>query len=193
MLTHSADASADAGDTVRLALLVDSIQSLGARSGFGRDHLLHHHVRGRLLLARGDTAGARRELSSAIFSMGAGFTRTNYELARLELAAGRPQAAIPLLQAIFSAPVDVSNFYLARTEARQLLGEAWLQAERPDSALHHLRMAATAWRRADPIFGLRRMAIAEALIEAAGGLRDTPVAEGQGPSAPGAAEATTAP
>jgi len=168
MLTHSADASADAGDTTRVALLADSIRRLGARSGFGRDHLLHHHVRGRLLLARGDTAGARRELEAAIFSPNAGFTRTNYELARLELATGHPEQAISLLQPVFRAPVDVSNFYLARTEVRHLLGEAWLQAQRPDSALAHLRRAARAWRNADPTFEAKERAVQEAIREAGG-------------------------
>lgn len=163
MLTHSADASAEAGDTVRVAFLADSIQALGVRSGFGRDHLLHHHVRGRLLLARGDTAGARRELEAAIFSLNGGFTRTNYELARLELATGHPERAIPLLQAIFRAPVDVSNFYLARTEARMLLGQAWLEAQRPDSALPHLRSAARAWEKADPTLQPRLRTVLEAI------------------------------
>jgi len=146
-----------------VALLADSIQALGARSGFGRDHLLHHHVRGRLLLARGDTAGARRELEAAIFSLNGGFTRTNYELARLELATGHPERAIPLLQAIFRAPVDVSNFYLARTEARRLLGQAWLEAQRPDSALPHLQKVARAWEKADPTFQPRRRTVLEAM------------------------------
>jgi DNA-binding SARP family transcriptional activator/TolB-like protein len=48
LLTLSATASAAGGDTLRARSLVDSIERFGARSGFRRDPLLHHFVRGLL-------------------------------------------------------------------------------------------------------------------------------------------------
>ena len=150
MLTHAADALAAAGDTAALAVLADSLERHGRRSSHGRDWILHHHVRGLIAVERGDLATAERELRQALFSRRAGFTRTNYELARVLLERGRALEAVEILQPIFRSPADVSNFYLARPRARALLGRAWLDAGRPDSALHHLRRVEAAWARADP-------------------------------------------
>lgn len=166
MLTHAADAWAAAGDTARLTTLVDSIQRLGRESGSGRDRILHHHVRGLLLLARGDTVGAEGELRRALYSVRGGFTRTNHLLAGVLLARGRPGEAARLLEAIFRAPVDVSNFYLARTEVRVLLGQVWLAAGRPDLAALQLDLATRAWRDADPLLGPRRLEVLDALERA---------------------------
>ena len=48
-----ADALVRAGDTTLARSLVDSIARSGAQSYYGRDKVLHHHVRGVLLLAQG--------------------------------------------------------------------------------------------------------------------------------------------
>src|SRR4029453_12212471 len=72
-LTHVADARAAAGDTAGVARLVDLVRSLGLRSGYGRDRRLHHHIRGLLLVARGDDAGAVAEFRQAIFSLTSGY------------------------------------------------------------------------------------------------------------------------
>jgi hypothetical protein len=72
VLTHVASALAAGGDTARLPRLADSLKLLGERSGFGRDRLLHHHVRGLLYVARGQDSLAIEELKAAIYSITGG-------------------------------------------------------------------------------------------------------------------------
>jgi hypothetical protein len=98
MLTQVAGARRDAGDTASLVRLADSIEVLGEQSGYGRDRRLHHYVRGLLFAARGEDQSAIREFEASIYSLTAGFTRTNHELARSYLRAGRSRDAIRVLQ-----------------------------------------------------------------------------------------------
>src|SRR5207248_6654342 len=65
-LTHAANALAAAGHTGRLAQIADTVAAEGAASFLGRDHRLHHHVRGLLFAARGRDAEAAAEFRSAI-------------------------------------------------------------------------------------------------------------------------------
>ena len=166
-LTLASSALAAAGDTARLATLADSIERLGRRSAFGRDHRLHHHVRGLLLAARGQTDPAIIEFRSAIFSPVLGYTRTNYELARLLLRAGRPAEAVPLLRSALRGPPDATNYYVTRTELKALLGEALEAAGDRAGAAAEYRWVLKAWERAEPRFAARRDSIA-ARLPAAG-------------------------
>jgi tetratricopeptide (TPR) repeat protein len=151
VLTLRASALAAAGDTALLAPLADTIQALGAQSGYGRDPLLHHHIRGLLLVARGDPAGAEHEFRAAIFSPTAGYTRTNLELARVLIELDRPAEAVPLLQAALRAPLDGPELYVTRTEIHRMLALAFHAAGAGDSAKKHYRIALDAWDHADPI------------------------------------------
>ena len=117
-LTHSAGARAAAGDTAGLRRLIDSVQSLGAASGFGRDKRLHHYVRGLMLAARHDDEGAVTELRQAIVSRNFGYTRTNYELARALLRLGRPAEAVDALQPALRGSVESSNLYVTRWRSK---------------------------------------------------------------------------
>ncbi|MEJ2184816.1 MAG: AAA family ATPase [Gemmatimonadota bacterium] len=155
-LTHVAGALASGGDTARLAVLADSIERLGKRSAYGRDRLLFHHVRGLLLAARGDDAGAAAEFKAAIVSESQGYTRTNYQLAKVLLRLGRPDEAIAQLLPVFGAPIDASNYYLSRTDVYTLLGKAEQAAGHRAMAIHYDEEAARAWRRGDPPFRARR-------------------------------------
>jgi tetratricopeptide (TPR) repeat protein len=155
-LTHSANARAAAGDTAGVRRLIDSVQSLGLASGFGRDRRLHHHVRGLWLAARGDDEAAVAEFRRSILSRNLGYTRTNYELARALMRLGRPAEAVATLQPALRGSVEASNLYVTRTEIHELLAEAWEAAGRPDSAAVHYRTVAAAWRRADPTLQPRR-------------------------------------
>jgi tetratricopeptide (TPR) repeat protein len=155
-LTHSATARFAAGDTVALARLVDSVQALGATSGFGRDVRLHHYVRGLLLLARHDDEAAARELEQSLLSRNFGYTRTNYELGRVLVRLGRPAEAVAVLQPALRGSIESSNMYVTRTELHELLAQAWDAANGRDSAVAHYRVVASAWKRADPPLQPRR-------------------------------------
>jgi len=155
MLTHAANARVAGGDTSGFARLADSIRVLGSGSGYGRDRRLFHHVRGLLLAARRDDAAAIAEFQAAIYSLTGGYTRTNYELARVFLRNNRPRDAIAVLQPAFRGPLDASNLYLNRTELHELLADAWTAAHRPDSAAAHYSIVARVWASGDPAFKLR--------------------------------------
>jgi len=155
-LTHRATALAAAGDTVLLQRLADSLEILGQQSSYGRDRLLHHHIRGLLLLARGRAAEAATEFRQAVFSLTYGYTRTNLELARALLALGRPRDAVAVLQPAFRGPLDASNLYVTHTELHEMLARAFDAAGERDSAMTHYRWVVAAWRNADPEFRPRR-------------------------------------
>src|SRR2546425_22921 len=155
-LTHRATALAAAGDTVLLQRLADSLEILGQQSSYGRDRLLHHHIRGLLLLARGRPAEAAAEFRQAVFSLTYGYTRTNLELARALLALGRPRDAIAVLQPAFRGPLDASNLYVTHTELHEMLARAFDAAGERDSATTHYRWVVAAWRNADAEFQPRR-------------------------------------
>jgi serine/threonine protein kinase/tetratricopeptide (TPR) repeat protein len=149
-LTHEANALAAAGDTSRLAILIDTIRVVGARSLLARDQRLHHHARGLLLVARRDDAGAVEEFRRSVVSLGAGYTRTNYELARALLRLGRPREAVAVLQPAISQSVEGSGLYVTSTELEELLARAWDAAGVADSAVAHYRQVVRAWQNADP-------------------------------------------
>jgi serine/threonine protein kinase/tetratricopeptide (TPR) repeat protein len=149
-LTHTANALAAAGDTARLARLVDTIRVVGAGSLLARDQRLHHHVRGLLLVARGDDAGAVEEFRRSIVSLGAGYTRTNYGLASALLRLGRPREAVAVLQPTIPMAVEGSGLYVTRTELELLLAKAWDAAGVRDSAVPHYTQVLEAWQNPDP-------------------------------------------
>ena len=155
-LTHSAGARAAAGDTAGLARLIDSVQSLGVRSGTGRDRRLHHYVRGLMLAARGNDEGAAVELRRSILSQNFGYTRANYALARALMRLGRPAEAVAVLRPALRGGVEASNLYVTRTELHELLAQAWEATGARDSAAAHYRIVASAWTRADPALRARQ-------------------------------------
>ncbi|MFN8669623.1 MAG: BTAD domain-containing putative transcriptional regulator [Gemmatimonadaceae bacterium] len=154
-LVHVAAAYAEGGDTLALRSLVDSIRTLGARSAFGRDERLHHHVLGELLVARGDTAAAIRELQLALYSSTEGYSRTSLILGRLLSARHRGAEAATILEAALRAPLDGSALYTTRTELHEALADALALAGRRKEARAHYAVVAEAWRDADPRFSAR--------------------------------------
>ena len=167
LLTQASDARAAAGDTAKLQALADTIRTLGAASNFARDQRLYHHVLGRLYAARGNDARAVTEFQSAIYSTPLGYTRTNYELARVHLRERRPREAIALLQSALRGPLDASNLYVSRTELHELLAQAWDSAGTRDSAAAHYAVVDRSWSGADAAFAARARA-ARARIAALG-------------------------
>jgi tetratricopeptide (TPR) repeat protein/TolB-like protein len=155
-LTHFASALAAAGDTGRLTALADTLQRWGQLSAYGRDWRLHHHVRGLLLVTRGDLEEAAAEFRRAMYSPTLGYTRTNLELAEVLLRLQRPNEAVVLLQAALRGGVEGSSLYVTRTELHEALGRAWEAAGRPDSAAVQHTYVVKAWRTADSQFYARR-------------------------------------
>jgi DNA-binding SARP family transcriptional activator/tetratricopeptide (TPR) repeat protein len=149
-----ADALVRAGDTVAARPLIDSIARSGTQSYYGRDKVLHHHVRGVLLLAQGQYAEAERELVAAEWAAD-GWTRTNVELARARLALGRPDSAIAALRDAYMAPVDAMARYVPRTEIDWWMSRAFTAAHESDSAAVYAGYVREAWRNADPSFRAR--------------------------------------
>jgi DNA-binding SARP family transcriptional activator/TolB-like protein len=155
-LTHTATALAAAGDTTELLALADSVEGLGRQTAYGRDHRLHHHVRGLLYAARGRRDEAIESFQRAVFSPTGGYTRSGYELGRQLLEAGRPVDAVRALRPILHGPLEASNMYLTRTDVHALLGRAYQAAGQPDSAAIHYRRAIASWKAADPAVVERR-------------------------------------
>jgi tetratricopeptide (TPR) repeat protein len=172
-MTHAADALAAAGDTVGLAARSDSVRVLGAAVLFERDRRLHHHILGLLLAARGHDDEAIAEFREAIFSPNMGYTRTNFEAARVYLRRGRPREAIAVVQPALRGSLEASNLYITRTELHELLARAWEAlggAAARDSAAAHWKEVERAWQRADPPF-VPRHRNAEARLAALGRAR----------------------
>jgi DNA-binding SARP family transcriptional activator/tetratricopeptide (TPR) repeat protein/TolB-like protein len=149
-------ALAAAGDTLAVRALVDSVERWGRASAYGRDRKAHHYLRGLLLAAAGHDEDAARELSAAIHSPSLGFTRVNYELAKVLLRLRRPAEAVAVLQPALRGEIDASNLYVTRTDLHELLAQSFAAANQPDSAAAHYRAVVEAWRNADPPFQTRR-------------------------------------
>jgi predicted Zn-dependent protease len=130
------------------------VEALGNQSGYGRDRRLHHFVRGLLFAARHDDRRAIDELNSAMYAP-VGYTRTNYELARVYLRAGRPRDAVAVLQPVLHGPLDGTSLYVSRPELHELLARAWETAGARDSAAAHYAWVAHAWQRADASLAAR--------------------------------------
>lgn len=153
--TRLAMALAIAGDTARLRFLVDTIETWGQRSLYGRDRRSHHFVRGMLLAARKRDAEAVEELRQAIHSPTNGFTRINYELGKVLLRLDRPGEAVPIVRAALRGGIDGSNLYVTRTELHELLAQAFDMLGNRDSAAVHYGAVVRAWARSDPAFRVR--------------------------------------
>jgi tetratricopeptide (TPR) repeat protein len=156
--SHAAGALAAAGDTAGLLRRADSLETLAGRSALGRDHLLHHYVRGLVLAARRQDEAASTAFRRSVWSWNFGYTRANVVLAKSLLHLGRPSDAVAALQSALRGSVEASNFYVTRTELHELLGQAWdAVGGKParDSARAHFSFVVRAWSRADPSFAQR--------------------------------------
>ena len=122
-LAQAATALAQAGDTVRLTQLIDTVRVYGEQSGFGRDRVMHHYVRGLLLSARGDWRGAEAEYRRAVVPPVGGYARVNLELARALERQGRRDEARDVLRTALRGPFDGSGLYVSRAELRRRLAE----------------------------------------------------------------------
>jgi len=160
-LTLAATALAAAGDTAGLPARADTIEALGRRSAYGRDHRLHHHVRGLVYAARGKHEEAIESYRRAMLTPTVGYTRTQYEMARSLQQLGRLDAAIGALRPVLHGPPDGANSYLIWTDVHEFMATLFDAAGQADSAALHAQRAAAAWRGADPAFSARRARMTE--------------------------------
>jgi lipopolysaccharide biosynthesis regulator YciM len=154
-LAHEAGALAAAGETSRLAAIVDTVQLYGSKSALGRDQRLHHYVRGLLFVARGQDDAAIGEFQSSIRSRTLGYTRASFELSAALLRRHRAKEAVAMLQPALRGEVEASNLYVSRTELHELLAKAWDEAGRADSASAHYAIVAKTWAAGDAPFRAR--------------------------------------
>jgi len=145
-----ADALAEHADVGALEALADSIERVGARSYYGRDWRLHHHVRGLVAMRTRDLARAERELQQARWVAAGGWTRTVLELAKVKLARGRPLDAVATLRDAYAAHPDAMGRYLPRTEVDFWMAVAFRDAGQADSASTYAAYTRRAWANADP-------------------------------------------
>ena len=145
-----ADALQEHADVQTLSALADSIERVGARSYYGRDWVLHHHVRGLIAARTGDLALAERELQQARWVAANGWTRTVLELAKVQLARGRPHDAIGTLREAYAGHPDAMGRYLPRTEIDYWMAAAFRRAGQGDSAAVYSGYVSRAWANADP-------------------------------------------
>jgi hypothetical protein len=136
--------------------LVDTIETLGRRSLFGRDPLLHHFVRGLLLSRARQHAAAVREFRAAIHSPTFGYTRINYELGKSLLELKRPAEGIPVVQGALRGGLEGSGLYVTRTEFHELLAQLFDANGQRDSAGVHYAVVERSWASADPFLTGRR-------------------------------------
>jgi len=162
-LTHAAEAWAVAGDTVRVKAYADTIDQMSRRSLYGRDHHLPAHLRGLVWLARGRPDSALTSLRAAVFSLSIGYTRTNLELGRALLNAGRAPEAAAVATAGLAEAVDGSAYYATRTELHELAARAFDAAGQTDSATAQYAIVVRAWSQSDPMFAPRVAAARERL------------------------------
>lgn len=148
-LLHKAEARAAAGDTAEVRRLADRLARTGSQSGYGRDPLLHHHLRGLNLRHAGRIEEAVAAFRSAMWSPSSGYTRTNLELGRALIDVGRPAEAIPVLRAALRSGLHASSLYATHTDFHALLARAFAAMEEPDSVRVHAQWVSRALVRAD--------------------------------------------
>ncbi|MBK7905855.1 MAG: AAA family ATPase [Gemmatimonadetes bacterium] len=146
MGTLAADALAASGDTLALARRAQEIEAWGVQSAYGRDRLLHHHVRGLLLRARGDLEGARRAFEAARWSPTGSYARTQLALADVLLLLERPRDALGVLHQASHGSLESVHLYGTRRDLHERFARAFSAAGFPDSAAIHVRWVERASR-----------------------------------------------
>lgn len=144
-----ADAIAERSDTTSLRALADSIQRIGASSYYARDWHLHHHVLGLIAMRAANPGLAAREFALARWGV-AGWTRTNVEIARAELALHHPERAVVPLRDAYAGPLDAMGRYVPRSELDFWMAQTFQQAGSLDSARVYGAYVRNAWKDADP-------------------------------------------
>src|SRR5262249_48303623 len=93
-------------------------------------------------------ADAARELRAALWAA-SGWTRTNVELARAEIALGRPAEALSVLRMAYLAPADGMGRYVPHSELDFCMARAFSAAGVAERARLDAGYVRAAWRNAD--------------------------------------------
>jgi len=144
--TLAADAWVAAGDTNDLARRIREVEAWGGQSAYGRDRVLHYHLRGLQLEARGDLEGARRAFEAARWSPTGTYARSNLALVDVLLRLGRTDDALRVLEQASHGSLESVHLYGTRRDIHRLFAVAYRAAGRPDSAVVHERWLARASR-----------------------------------------------
>ncbi len=144
--TLAADAWVAAGDTTDLARRIREVEAWGAQSAYGRDRVLHHHLRGLQSLSRGDLPAARRELYAARWSPTGSYARTTNALIDVLLREHRIDEALQLLHQASHGSLESVHLYGTRRDVHLLYARAYRASGQRDSASVHERWLATASR-----------------------------------------------
>ena len=171
-LVRVATVAAAMNDTLRLAVLNDTIRILGSGSPFARDLRSHHYVRGLLFAQQGRDERAVAEFRQSIVSPLTDVA-PQLQIARSLLRLGRAREAATMLSRLIRARFMSITSVSTHTELHELSAQAWDAAGEPDSALVHYRAVAQSWRRADP-FLRDRFETARARLAALQGSRNAP-------------------
>lgn len=132
-----AEAYAQAGDTMRVRMLIDSTYKYGQLTAFGPVRAIHHHVRGLLHEMRGEHELAVREFRAAIVSPTNGWTRTNLHLARELMKLGRYREAAEIAGSALRGSVGGGGFSVPHRDFHEVAAGAWRSAGVADSARVH--------------------------------------------------------
>ena len=144
-----ADAINASVDTVVLRALADSIERVGARSYYGRDHWLHHHVLGLIAARAGRWAEAEQHFRQAQWGAW-GWTRSVVEEAKAQLAQSGSREAVATLRRAYVVPLDGMGRYVPRSEVDFWMAMAFGAAAQSDSARLYAEHVRRAWANADP-------------------------------------------
>jgi DNA-binding SARP family transcriptional activator len=154
----AADATWNRADTVTLRALADSVERIGAWSYYARDWSAFHHIRGLIAERAGRLDEARRDFELAL-SLVPGWTRSNVELAKVDVALGAPDRAIQTLRKAYHEPLDAMGRYAPRSELDYQMAVAFARANQLDSARTYASYVRAAWVHADPEFQQRLSAL----------------------------------
>jgi tetratricopeptide (TPR) repeat protein len=146
----AADARAPDGNVAWLAAVADTLAAACGNSYYGRDWRLHHHVRGLIAMHERRFAEAEREFAQAVWSPVEGWGRITVELARAQVALGRPRDAITTLRTGYATRLDAMGRYVPISELDFWMSQTFAQAGESDSARVYAGYVRRAWSNADP-------------------------------------------
>jgi tetratricopeptide (TPR) repeat protein len=153
-----ADAIAATADTAYLRALADSIEMRSARSYYGRDWRLHHHVRGLIAMRARQYERAIAEFEQARWGV-CGWSRSLQQIAEAALALHQPARAIVALRDAYKGPLDAMGRYLPRSEIDYWMALSFKEAGQRDSATVYADYVRRAWANADPPIKARLRAL----------------------------------
>ena len=90
-----------------------------------------------------------------------GYTRTNLVLGKVLLALGKAHEAVAILEPALRGSLEASNYYVTRTELKEVLADAYAAAgDKPRAAAYYAQVA-LAWHDCDAKLRPRRLRAAE--------------------------------